>query len=63
MQGSVGYSMRVPGKVQAGTSFVDDGHGEVAMRFARKSRNLLRLYKFNYPKICIDTGSNILLIM
>jgi hypothetical protein len=29
-------SMRVPGKVQASTSFGDDGHGEMAMRFARK---------------------------
>jgi hypothetical protein len=37
MHGFVGYSMRVPGKVQASTSFGDDGHLEMALRFAKSS--------------------------
>jgi hypothetical protein len=37
VQGFVGYSMRVPGKVQDSASFGDDGHVEMAIRSARDS--------------------------
>jgi hypothetical protein len=71
MHGFLGCSMRVAGKVQACTSFGDDGHVDKAIQFARSSvkefsvghgkkkvsRALILLLAMNFD-LCNEGGRN-----